>query len=188
MGDPGSPHGAALALSTDAREAVIARLSTAFAHDELSLDEFEQRAAAVYRASAPAELQRLVADLPVRAQAAMTDAPPPLASRIGAVFANVERGGALTVPPRIDIRAVLANVELDLSAAHFQPGVTEISIRAFLGNVELRLPAGARVENHGSGTMASFTSRVPPASGASAVQVRITGRAVLANVEIGGDA
>ena len=174
-------------LSASDREAAVSRLSAAFAHDVLPLDEFERRVADAYRATSPAELASLLGDLPAIVEAGAVS----LASvpeRVRALFGNVERGGAVVVPPRLEIRVLFGNVELDLSDARFGPGITEISIRAICGNVELRLPAHAVVENHGGGTLASFTCRAPVPAGRGSAQgelrVRVTGRAVLANVEI----
>ena len=176
-------------LSASDREAVVSRLSAAFANDVLPLDEFERRVAEAYRAASRAELASLLGDLPAAADSGAGVALASVPERVAALFGNVERGGAVVVPSRLEIRALFGNVELDLSEARVGPGTTEISIRAVCGNVELRLPAHALVENHGSGTLASFTCRAPlPAHAASSAgepRVRVTGRAVLANVEIG---
>ena len=176
----------AIVPTSDAREAAIARLADAFAHDVLSMDEFERRTEMAYRAGSASELATLVADLPAATgtgggQAVGLVA---LSSLVSAAFSNVARGGAMAVPPRLDIRAVFGNVELDLSEAVFGAGVTEISIRAIFGNVEIRLPSGARVESHGAATLGSYV--VYPATGMSRreVQVLATGRAIFANVEL----
>lgn len=189
MNEPSRDRAVETLLSSDAREAAVARLSTAFAHDVLSIEEFERRTTAAYQARNANELERLLADLPVtRARAGAPLVPlQPIAPRVAAVFANVERGGVLAVPPHLDIRALFGNVELDLSEARFGAGVTEISIRALFGNVEIRLPPGAHVENHGSATLGSFTSQRSGSTEASEVRIQVTGRAVLANVELTAD-
>ena len=178
-------------LSVAEREAVVARLSDAFAHDLLPLDEFERRCAEAYRAPSAAALAALVSDLPVQAPVRQVDssAPAPLPQRIRAVFGNVERGGVVEMPARLEITSLFGNVELDLADAHFGAGVTEISVRAVFGNVEITLPAHATVENHGSGILASFTCRASRGSrtGQGGPVVRITGSALLANVEIASE-
>jgi hypothetical protein len=190
-----SPSGRAVApLPTAAeRESAVERLSAAFAHDVLSLDEFERRVTSVYGATAGTELAALTADLPVlptsdTGSALARGDTSPMAHRVAAVFANVERAGPLEVPALLELRSVFGNLELDLRDARFGAGVTEIAIRAVLGNVEVRLPANAVVENHGSGILASFTCRADWMEGglvtAGGPRVRITGRAVLGNVEI----
>lgn len=182
--------GAALAArpSLEAREAAVARLSAAFAHEVLSLDEFERRTTDAYRAASGTELAALVADLPATVGTnGPSGALPEMPARVAAAFSNVERGGAAVVPPRLEIRAVFGNVELDLGTARFGDGVTEISIQAVFGNVRILLPPGVRVQNHGAATLGSFVSRCTSGGAASNAQVLVTGRALFANVELTDD-
>jgi hypothetical protein len=178
------------------REAVIARLSSAFAEDVLPVEEFEHRVAAVYQAASRHDLSALVADLPATVPDAVarpgTSESVTLATvpqRIDAIFGSVEREGRVRVPRRFEIRSIFGNVELDLSDAHFAPGLTEIEVLAVFGNIELELPDHVVVENHGNGMLATFSVRGRGKSprgrvGPDAPVVRITGKAVLGNVEI----
>ena len=175
------------------REAAIARLSAAFSYDVLPLDEFERRVGEAYRVATPAALAELLADLPADAAAEHLGAgralvpAPPIGGRIGALFSNVERSGRLSVPSRLSIRAVFGNVELDLRDAVFGPGLTEISVDAVFGNVEVRLPTNVAVEDNGESILGSFVVRVAARAEGSLARplgtVRITGRALLGNVE-----
>ena len=193
MTDPVPPGAVSRQLTTAEREGAVARLSSAFANDAITMEEFERRTTLALRAASAAELAALVADLPAAADAAgLASAGNAVTrtsdvQRMRAVFGNLERGGTMDVPARLEIRAIFGNVELDLSAARFGEGVTEIAVRAVCGNVEMRLPEGAIVENRGSGILASFTSRARKGDAASAgahVRILVTGRAVLGNVEI----
>lgn len=178
------------------REAAIARLSTAFADDVLHIEEFERRVAEAYRVQSSTALARLVDDLPAPEAASTVAAQhvtpaARLATRIRSIFGNIERRGRIAVPARLEIDALLANIELDLREAEFGAGVTEIAIDALLANVELWLPDHVTVENHGDSLVGSFASRARRGKravpmGVQPVVVRITGRAVLANVEIHG--
>jgi hypothetical protein len=172
---------------------VIARLSAAFARDILPLDEFERRTAEVYRVTTLARLDELVVDLPdpgarvgdvARTVPAGAELIPP---RITTVLANLERGGPAGVPPRLEVRAVLGNIELDLRDSEFGSGITEISVHAIQGNDEISLPTHVAVENHGSAVLGSFAARAKRGARrtatASTATVRITGRALLGNVE-----
>ena len=182
------------AVSPEQREAAVARLSAAFANDELTLDEFEHRVDSVYKASTQGALVRIVQDLPGEAAHAGSDALTPTARmgpRLAVAFGSVERDERVVVPPRLDIRAAFGNIELDLRNAEFGPGLTELTIHAVVANVEIQLPPHVGVENHGDTFLGSFSSRVKgsrrseralPALSAS--RVRITGRAVFGNVEI----
>ena len=102
----GERHPARLAVA-EAREHVLARLSDAFAQDELGLEELEARVDSAYQATSELGLAALVKDLsaspaPVLARAELsTSAPLATAPRVLAVLGNVEirtlpRGLALT--------------------------------------------------------------------------------------------
>ncbi len=185
---PNQYPSARLALAPAAREAAIERLTSAFAHDLLPLDEFEHRVAAAYRASSPTELAELTADIPLNAPAGRSvEATSANPTRMAAVFSNVERGGAVDVPAHVELRALFGNLELDLRQARFAPGITEITIRSLFGNVEVLLPADVAVENDGEGVLANFTCRstgLNPYGVIPVAQVRIHGRAVLSSVEV----
>lgn len=105
---------------------------------------------------------------------------------IGTVLGNVERTLTIDIPPRLVIRSLLGNVELDLRGSRFAPGVTELVVNSTLANIELRLPSDVIVqldvtcflgstEHHGAAAV------LPPPG---APVVRITGRAILGNVEL----
>ena len=192
-------------LAPEEREAVVARLSAAFAQDVLPLEEFERRVTEVYRAASPAALARLTEDLPGGSTAASSGVSGgralvqarPMATRVVAIFSSVERTGRVAVPPRLEIRSLFGNVELDLRDAEFGPGVTEISVHSVFGNVEVQLPPHVGVEDHGVGIFGSFAARRRSPAGRApfAAQpapttavVRITGHAVLGNVEFESDA
>lgn len=154
------------------------------------MDELERRLELVYQAKSPAELMAITADLP-----AATTLPAAHFGRgeqvqtIRTTLGSITRSGPMVLPAYLEVRALLGNIELDLTDATFGP-VTEIAVRSVLGNVEIVLPPGVRVENDGTGVLGSFESRVAPASmpmvGTSPV-VRLTGRCVLANVEVRSD-
>src|SRR5689334_14865788 len=104
------------------RERVVEQLSQAFAQDLLPLEEFERRVALAYRVESPGDLRALTVDLvaPAPTSGAMT---PATSQRIGAVLSNMERRGMQVVPARLEVRAFLANVELDLARARLSSPV-----------------------------------------------------------------
>jgi hypothetical protein len=170
------------------RERVIARLSEAFAQDQLEVEEFERRVSLAYEARATAALVRLTRDLPAAAAPpALRDEPP---AQIASVLSSVVRRGPSVVPRRLELRSWAGNLELDLREAAFSSGVTEIAVDVVLGNVELRLPHGVEVENTTRAILASFEARhpgrpqgAPPLVSPRAV-LRFTGRVVLGNVTV----
>ena len=170
------------------REAVVQQLSAHFAADRLTLDELERRLERVYRAQSAAELAELTADLPGTAVATArpVGSHTAVVHHVRTIMGSVERSGAIELPARLEVRAILGNVGLDLREAIFGP-YTEISIRAVMGNVEITLPMGVRVENDGDGFLGSYECHVAPGSMpmvGTAPIVRLTGRAVLGNVEV----
>jgi len=205
----GASAGGSLMAITPLREQTIEALSTYFAADRLTLDEFEHRVAAAYMAPTPQALQELVVDLAPppspEATTAMTILPAgapvaadavrvapvlgaPMAEQsLSVLLGNHERNGVLTVPARLHVRCVLGNVELDLRDATFTAPVTDIIVDAVLGNVEITVPSNVRVESHGNAVLGSFESRtrkgVDPNSPADVV-LRVSGSSVLASVEV----
>ena len=95
----------------------------------------------------------------------------------------------VSVVPRVwKLRARLGYIELDLTRAAFEPGVTTIDVGAFMGYVQLRLPADVRVENRGGAVFGFFSLKGEGASGTgepteSVKVVRITGRATFGFAE-----
>lgn len=171
-----------------ARERVIAQLTQSFAHDQISLDEFEHRVTAAYGAATSQELAALTADWPAPVSGPSPTAAVPV--QISAVQGNIERSGLFAVPSHFKIQVLAGNVELDLHRAHFESGVTEISLNALVGNIEIQLPAHVQVENYASSLLASFGCReqreekpFPPLDRPVLV-VRFTGRSVLSNVSV----
>jgi uncharacterized protein DUF1707/cell wall-active antibiotic response 4TMS protein YvqF len=183
-------------VSPAERERVIAELTQRYAEDELTMEEFERRAAAAYAAPSPAALSLLTADLRrplVPASPGSLAYPASIVGRvmnIGANFGSTVREGKVVLPDRLEVRAFVGNVELDLTDATFLPGITEIALRAVMGNIEIQLPPHVGLEDHVDTVLGSFEYRRQPraqswreASGVSSV-VRFTGRVIMSSVEV----
>lgn len=191
---PRSARDARTALTDADRERVATVLSNRFADDVISLDEFEERVARVYQAGTRAELDALIADLetapaasPVVPQLVAAAETVPAHDRRFAVLANLAHHSMAVMPRRLDVSAVLGNVELDLRDASFGiGGRSELHLRAVLGNITITLPAGTVVEQHASSVLASIECQPAPIrmGRSHAPVVRVTGRAVLGAVEI----
>ena len=195
---------APLGPSTPQREQVIERLTRSFAEDAITMDEFERRAELVYRAGSVAELQALVVDLPAPAEeteVAIRGRPASAVvagDRISTLLGSTERRMPATIPRHLTVRTMLGNTELDFRYSKFEPGITEVNVKCLFGNVEITVPDGVRVEllcssvlaNVSSGAGADAEYAAPAlldvAAGASAPTsvLRVTGRAIFANVEI----
>ena len=85
------------------------------------------------------------------------------------------------VPSGLRLRVQLGYIELDLTDATFEPGVTEIEIHAFMGYVQVRFPPGIRVESRGHALSGFFSfknkrGRRSQESTEMDTVVRVTGR------------
>ncbi len=185
----------------EARERVVARLTEAFANDELAIAVFEQRIADAYQRASVESLDALVADLePAKSSSAAIVVEPkaipvqvvtvpvtaqarPMVAR--AILGSVERTGTMTLPADARASAVLGSLVIDLRGATWE-GVVELHVRTVLGSVEIIVPADIAVECEGTSVLGSFegSSRVPAAIDPSAPRLRIVGAAVLGSIEV----
>jgi hypothetical protein len=176
------------------RDQVVAQLGAAWAAETIDEPEMERRMAAAFAAREPADLERLVADLPEPAAVVpVVHAPvthhasnamqPSQLRRV--VLGSVEERVTGVVPARLELGARLGNFELDFSQADFANDVTEIVVDVVLGNIELRLPADLIVEIRIDNVLASVEFHdersMVPRSGRT---VRVTGSCWLGNVEV----
>jgi hypothetical protein len=170
-----------------ARDRVVDALTLLFADDQITEADLEARLEHVYRATSGAELEAILADLPSSVPATAAHAAPAEARavrRISALFSSQEQRLTGVVPRRLELRGRLGYVQLDLTAATFEPGLTEIDVRAFMGYVQIRFPAGVRVESHGHALFGFFSLKGPAEPGAdSGSFVRVTGRATFGFAE-----
>ena len=184
-----------------ARDHVVELLKARFVDNHLSIAEFEQRVGLAHQARSRGELDALLADL-VPAAAPGTESAPaafpdssrhsrhPSASdhgRIVAILSNNERRGQMALPRRLEIVAILGDVELDLGGASIPVGVSEIDISAVFGDVQLMLPMDVRVESTGNAFLGSFDHRphsFPVHEQSNDRVIRITGHSVFGSVTI----
>lgn len=173
-------------LPPGSHERVVEILKRHFANDTLSDEELDARLERAYAATTAGELEALLDDLP--ALAASDALPVPAeAAAINAVFAGQERRITGLVPRRLVLRARGGYVELDLTHAAFQPGLTTIDVRALVGYVQIRLPAHVRVESEGRALFGYFSlhgaGREAAGSPDAESVVRVGGRAILGFAE-----
>jgi DUF1707 SHOCT-like domain len=174
-------------IDAAARDRVVDLLAHSFAEDRLTEAELETRLDAVYRATTRAELDALVAGLPAPVAPEPTTrlaqaGTAPATGRIRAVFSGQEQSLSV-VPRRLKVKARFGYVELDLTRARFEKGVTEIRVRAFMGYVQIRLPPGVRVESTGRGLFGYFSTKGSGSVDLDAPVVRIRGKAIFGFAE-----
>jgi hypothetical protein len=166
------------AVPPAARDRVIDVLTRHFANDQLTEAQLDARFEAVYGAKSLRELDAIIADLPALVAQGEGDQD---STDIRATFSAQERKLAGVMPRHLKLRARIGYVELDLTQAKFEPGVTTIDVGVFAGYVEIRFPAGVRVETSGRAFLGYFAIK-GAVTDAPAV-VRIVGRATFGYVE-----
>lgn len=173
-------------LPPAAQERVVGILTRHFANDLLTETELEARLQQVYAATTSSELDAIISDLPAVPAAGAPSVPATVAPTITALFSGEERQIVSRVPRELRVKARLGYVELDLTRATFEPGLTTINVRAFMGYVQIRFPPGVRVENEGHALFGFFALKggepSEPEAGAERV-VRVTGRAMFGFAE-----
>jgi hypothetical protein len=177
------------------RERVVQTLSAHFAHDQLTLTEFEHRLERAYNVAAIDQLRSLVADLPALSlQPATQEAAAPAlvpsseVSPRGAIFAVMggqERSGSWIVPRQLKVVVLMGYAELDLREARFGAGVTEIEVFVMMGGVGIIVPPGVRVESIGAAFMGGFEQQAGDATALSPAHpvLRLSGLAIMGGVE-----
>jgi len=182
-----------------ARQDAIRLLSTAVATDRMTIEQFESRLTQVRLAPNRATLDAIVADVlpsgpyplvhevtrsfPIPAHLAPVE--PAELLRIRTVLGSSKRAGSWTVPYRLELRAVLGEITIDLRDAVFGSDVLDIDIEAKFGSITLIVPAGAQVENECEEKLSS-SSHSTRSRGASplALLIRLTGRVMMSSLEI----
>jgi Cell wall-active antibiotics response 4TMS YvqF/Domain of unknown function (DUF1707) len=192
-----TPGQAKLRPATIIRDQIIARLSDAFATDLIDVDEFERRVTVAQRSDSLAEIQALVADLPVRASGPApvpAPAPRPVVAtgsvrRRGTVFTimgGVERRGSWTVPRTLNVGVVMGGAKLDLREAWLPAGTIDLRVAALMGGVEIIVPPNLPVEAEGVAIMGGFdhVDRAPAEPDPGAPLLRVSGVAFMGGVHI----
>jgi hypothetical protein len=190
------------------REATIGKLSTAFAADDLDVDEFERRVTAAHRAETLEALDALVADLPPgqgpsqaapapsTALAPASDAAPstglvvvergPATRTLVAVMGGNERGGRWAVPRTLRSFTLMGATQLDFREAELQPGENLVRIFSVMGGVDIIVPPEVAVDMDGVAIMGAFEhlDRAPVNRDPAAPFIRITGFVLMGAVDV----
>ena len=173
------------------REKVVARLSDAFAHDRLNIEEFERRLTLAHERDTLAAINQLVDDLAepegeVRTQALAHTSDAREHQEITAIFGGSQFSGPQPLPRRLKIKAVFGGVQVDLRDAIFPDGVVEMEVKAVFGGVQIIVPPSLAVECHGVAILGGFESlnRAPASADPSAPLLRVRGRVVFGGVQI----
>lgn len=138
------------------RNLVAQLLSDAFANGQLTVTEYDERTAAVYRAKTYGELDVLTGDLVLSPPPARAPSGGSANDRVIAIMSGAMRKGEWTAAARIDAFAFWGGIELDLRRASFSAEETTINCVAIMGGIDVTVPPGVSVEVRGMGIMGGF--------------------------------
>ena len=186
QGDPGET----------ARNRVIEALSTHFAEDRLSMDEFERRVTLAYAVRTSRDLDALLSDLPVStvpviigAQLSTAVAPPeqsPKSKFMMAFMSGVERRGKWVAPRELHLVALMGGVEIDLRDAIIPAEGIRIYALALMGGIDIRIPPGVRLDSDGFAFMGGFEDRqdLESSTDPHAPLIKVSGFAMMGGVAV----
>ena len=147
-----------MSLESD-RERIVETLSAHFAEDHLTTQELEVRFERAYKASTLDQLRDVVAGLPALSRPAVSPVPLAVATpairpvgsrrerRHVAIMSNLRKGGHWTPDRLTTIRALMADVTIDLRDATFVDSEIEFDLVAVMAvvSVETRLPGETKL-------------------------------------------
>ncbi len=187
------------------RERIAEALREAVAEGRLTMEEFEERLEAAYKARTHGELEPLVRDLPApgggtaavsltKRAGAVAPGGQDWAERIGGgpvsgpvaigVMGGFQRKGTWTVPRRFTAFAFWGGGEIDLRDARFEDGEVVIRCIAIMGGMQVTVPPDLDVHVGGVGIMGGFDDKASGPGTPGSPRVRITGFAFWGGVGV----
>jgi hypothetical protein len=166
------PSPAIRAGDTDRSQALVL-LRDATVEGRLTLDEFAERVERTELARTHAELDAVLADLPV-VRAGAADLP----VRHRAIGSRLERSGRWELAPVSDVLSVAGTIVLDLGQATLRGPETTLHVRNYFGTVTLLVPRGVHVDVDGGGAFGSRDIHLPdagPVGDAPRLHIRTSG-------------
>ncbi|NUP38619.1 MAG: DUF1707 domain-containing protein [Streptomyces sp.] len=193
---PEPQAGLEMRASDAERERIADALRDGVAEGRLTMEEFEERLDAAYRARTHAELEPLVRDLPVPGRPAAAPVPAAeggWAERIGAtptsrtgiaVMGGFQRKGRWTVARRFTSFVFWGGGEIDLREARFEDRDTVIRCFAIMGGIQVTAPPDMDVQVGGVGIMGAFDHSGSGEGSPGSPRVTVTGLALFGGVAV----
>jgi len=167
-------------VSDAERERSVALLREHFAEGRLTLEEFVERADALYRATTRGELETPLSDLQVA-----TPARRGFTRFVLALFGSSEREGRLRVRRRILCLAGFGNIDLDLRHATFEGDRVTILLLGAFSALDVYVPEGVEIDLNGLvvfGHRSANGNDPPPRPGTPLVRVIALG--IFAGIDV----
>lgn len=161
------------------RHAVGEILREAAGDGRLTLDELDDRLTAAANARTYADLDRLVADLPI-------ESPPGTGVlRLSAPVSDVKRSGRWDVPAHLVASAGLGSIKLDFTEAAVRHRVVTVEARAHVGSVVLVVPPEWRVDvDSVQPGVGSVKNKLPGPGDPNAPLLRVVGHVAMGDIVV----
>ena len=180
------------------RDRTVNALVDHFAHDHITVEDFERRLDVANRALTVPELDALVNDLPALPQQstvtpAVKSATPPAPARhirdnqiIGAIMGGAERRGHWQPAKHTIVAAAMGGAVLDFRDVQLPPGETEVTVICMMGGAEIIVPPGMNIDSGGIAIMGGFAhmNPIPATHDTNAPVLRINGFVLMGGVEV----
>lgn len=195
--DVGPMYGGDQPATEEDRTQVLFLLKVAARDGRITQDELAQRTAIAQQAQTFDDLIPITRDLmtgpwqrPSAGLQRVSSSVPAIAGEAPhwavSVLGTTRRRGRWTVPPRINVVAVLGSTKLDFRDAVWSTPVCEIWVGASLGDVHITVPDGVEVQNQTFALLGDAkTERVNAAPPGSPLIV-VKGIALLGGVQVTG--
>ncbi|GJF07220.1 DUF1707 SHOCT-like domain-containing protein [Pseudonocardia sp. D17] len=158
------------------RRSTQAQLERAVGEGRLTLDEFTDRAALVWKAQNPGDLDAVVADLP---PAPVVGSASPARSTLVSVIGDIRRRGRWALRRKTTAVLLIGDVELDLRGAVVTEQGSEpvtVDVWSIIGDTDIVVPEGVEAELVGFTLLGDRRVDLPPVPrvpGTPTVRIRV---------------
>lgn len=161
------------------RDRAVTQLREACAEGRLTLDEFTQRVDIAFRATAGAELDTVLADLP---PSELAEGSP--RRWIVGIFGGQDRRGRWRAGSDLRLIDVFGGSDVDLREAVVTAPEISITAIAIFGGSDIIVPAGADVAMSGGALFGGNDLRIASTAGAGAPRIRIRAFSLFGGIDV----
>jgi len=173
------------------RKEVLTLLEVNFAHDVISVDEYERRVDIALNTSIEADLVRISGDLTPLPDATAQKHPgkeaPVRHSRkddlIVGILSRIERRKTWNPAKYNKILSLLGRVELDFTEIKLPPGTTVIEFFCVMGHLDIIVPENVRVDLTGLPVMGSIDNRTSDPENRDCPVIKVRGLTLMGSIE-----
>ncbi len=173
------------------RKETLALLEANFAHDVISVDEYEQRVDIALNTSIEADLVRISGDLQplseAQEQKPSREERPLHHSRkddlIVGILSRIDRRQNWNPAKYNKIVTLLGRVKLDFTQVKLPSGTTVIEFFCVMGHLDIIVPEGVRVDMAGLPVMGSIDNRTNDPDTVGGPVIKVRGLTLMGNIE-----